>query len=60
MNENIVPAGIVDLATAATARPGRMQRFARQLLLQRMARLEHGTLEVHDAEGTLRFGQAAE
>jgi cyclopropane-fatty-acyl-phospholipid synthase len=60
MNENIVPAGMVDLATAAPARPGRMQRFARQLLLQRMARLEHGTLEVHDAEGTLRFGQAAE
>ena len=60
MNENIVPAGMVEVATEVQARPGRMQRLARQLLLQRMARLEHGTLEVHDAEGTLRFGQPAE
>lgn len=60
MNENIVPAGMADLASGAHSRPGRMQRFARQLLLKRMGRLEHGTLEVHDADSTLRFGQPAE
>lgn len=56
MNERIVPAGMAYPTTNSQALPGRMQRFARQLLLRRMARLAHGSLEVHDPEGVLRFG----
>jgi len=56
MSENIIPAGMAEAVPDARARPSRMQRFARQLLLKRMARLELGTLEVHDAEGVERFG----
>ena len=59
MNENIIPAGMAEAAADAPSRPSRMQRLARRLLLQRMGRLEHGALEVHDAEGTLRFGTEA-
>ncbi len=59
MTENIIPAGMARPATDRPVRPSRMQGFARRLLLQRMSRLEHGALEVHDAEGTLRFGNAA-
>jgi len=59
MNENIIPAGMAEAAADAPSRPSRMQRLARRLLLQRMGRLEHGALEVHDAEGTRRFGTEA-
>jgi cyclopropane-fatty-acyl-phospholipid synthase len=59
MNENIIPAGMAEAAADAPSRPSRMQRLARRLLLQRMGRLEHGALEVHDAEGMLRFGTEA-
>ncbi|HKK03033.1 MAG TPA: cyclopropane-fatty-acyl-phospholipid synthase family protein [Gammaproteobacteria bacterium] len=43
----------------ARTRPGRMQRLARRTLLARLARLEEGALEIHDAGGTMRFGEAA-
>lgn len=59
MREDIIPAGMAPTSTDQRSQPSRMQRFARRQLLQRMARLEHGAIEVHDAEGTLRFGQAA-
>lgn len=59
MNERIVPAGMACATSENRARPGRMQQFARQLLLRRMARLAHGSLEVHDPEGVLRFGTAS-
>jgi cyclopropane-fatty-acyl-phospholipid synthase len=60
MREDIIPAGMAPSSTDTRVRPSRMQRFARRLLLQRMARIEHGALEVHDAEGTMRFGSAAQ
>jgi cyclopropane-fatty-acyl-phospholipid synthase len=44
--------------TAANSPPGRLQQLARRLLVKRMARLERGALELHDAEGTLHFGRA--
>jgi cyclopropane-fatty-acyl-phospholipid synthase len=56
MRENIIPAGMGTGTTDAPTRAGRMQRFARNRLLERLARLEHGLLEIHDADGTLRFG----
>jgi cyclopropane-fatty-acyl-phospholipid synthase len=58
MRDDIIPAALAEDVCRAPASPGRLQRFARRLLLSRMARLEHGLLEVHDAEGTERFGQA--
>jgi len=59
MSEDIIPAELACSAPDQRLRPSRMQRLARRLLLQRMARLQHGSLELHDAEGTLRFGDAA-
>jgi cyclopropane-fatty-acyl-phospholipid synthase len=56
MTDDTFPAGAVQ-APADLYRPGRLQRLARQLMVKRMARLEHGLLELHDAEGTLRFGR---
>jgi cyclopropane-fatty-acyl-phospholipid synthase len=60
MSENIIPAQLVPAEAAGKTRPSRMQQIARRLLLERMARLEHGALEVHDAEGTLHFGSASD
>jgi cyclopropane-fatty-acyl-phospholipid synthase len=54
--ENIIPAGLSAGIADAPARAGRMQSFARRRLLERLARLEHGLLEIHDGDGTLRFG----
>jgi cyclopropane-fatty-acyl-phospholipid synthase len=60
IRENSLPARMAQtLSNSSQAQPGRMQRLARQLLLKRMAMLEHGALEVHDAQGTLRFGSEA-
>ncbi len=56
MRENIIPAGLAPESDQARITPTRLQRFARRQLVARMARLEHGVLEVHDGEGTLRFG----
>jgi cyclopropane-fatty-acyl-phospholipid synthase len=63
MSEDIIPASASANAPAAHAdklRPTRLQRLARRMLIERMARIEHGLLEVHDAEGSLRFGSAAD
>lgn len=60
MNENIIPAGLAPHLPAPGVQPTRLQRLARRLLLERMARLEHGSLEVHDGDGTMRFGAADE
>ena len=59
MSEDIIPAELACSAPEQLIRNSRMQRLARRLLLQRMARLQHGSLELHDAEGTLRFGDVA-
>lgn len=59
MREDIIPASEAPVVKDSRIHPSRMQRFARQLLLKRMARLEHGVLEVHDGEGSLRFGNDA-
>jgi cyclopropane-fatty-acyl-phospholipid synthase len=57
MKESIIPAGLGPATTPAAARPGRMQQLARRLLTARMARLEHGCLEVREPGGeVLRFG----
>jgi cyclopropane-fatty-acyl-phospholipid synthase len=58
MSENTIPAELAQAAPDERIRPSRMQRLARRLLLERMGRIERGTLEVHDADGTLRFGPA--
>jgi len=59
MREDIIPASEAPVVEDTRSHPTRMQRFARSLLLKRMARIEHGVLEVHDGEGTLRFGGQA-
>lgn len=59
MREDIIPASEAPVVEDTRIHPGRMQRFARRLLLKRMARLEFGVLEVHDGEGSLRFGNNA-
>ena len=56
MREDIIPASEAPVVEDTRIHPTRMQRFARSLLLKRMARIEHGVLEVHDGEGSLRFG----
>jgi cyclopropane-fatty-acyl-phospholipid synthase len=56
MSENIFSAGAAP--AGANSHPGRLQHLARRLLVKRMARLERGTLELHDAEGTQHFGRA--
>jgi cyclopropane-fatty-acyl-phospholipid synthase len=56
MTDRTFPAGAIQ-TPAHHHRPGRLQRVARQLMVKRMARLERGVLELHDAEGSLRFGQ---
>lgn len=56
MKENIIPAGMAQDSAEGRITPTRLQRFARRQLVSRMARLEHGALEVHDGEGMLRFG----
>jgi cyclopropane-fatty-acyl-phospholipid synthase len=56
MRDDIIPAGMAHPVPETRVRPTRLQRFARTLLLKRMARLEHGAVEVHDAEGTARLG----
>jgi len=58
MREDIIPASEAPVVEDTRIRPTRMQRVARKLLLKRMARIEHGVLEIHDGEGSLRFGQA--
>ena len=58
MNTRIVPVGIAGDRPRARIRASRLQRLARRILLQRIARIAHGTLEVHDPEGTSRFGSA--
>jgi cyclopropane-fatty-acyl-phospholipid synthase len=63
MSEEIIAASTaaeLPTAHAGALQPTRLQSLARRMLLERMARLEHGLLEVHDAEGTLRFGSAPE
>ena len=63
MSEDIIPASAAANAPAVHTgklHPTRLQRLARRMLLERMACIEHGILEVHDAEGSLRFGSAAE
>jgi len=57
--ENIIPSDMAEGVAESSSQPTRMQRFARRQLLERMARLEHGMLEVHDSEGTMRFGAEA-
>jgi len=59
MSEDIIPAEAARAMPDARTRPGRMQRLARRTLLARLARLEEGALEIHDAGGTMRFGEAA-
>lgn len=59
MSEDIVPAELARARPDERLRATRMQRLARRLLLARLERLEEGALEVHDAGGTLRFGEAA-
>jgi cyclopropane-fatty-acyl-phospholipid synthase len=60
MNEDIITATMAT-TVARTAdvvpQPTRLQRLARRILLERMQRLEHGSLEVHEAGGTHRFGR---
>jgi cyclopropane-fatty-acyl-phospholipid synthase len=58
VRDDIIPAALAEDVFGETARAGRLQQFARRLLLSRMARLKDGLLEVHDAGGTLRFGEA--
>ncbi|HUG99902.1 MAG TPA: cyclopropane-fatty-acyl-phospholipid synthase family protein [Gammaproteobacteria bacterium] len=58
MNTSIVPAGIAGDRPGARVRTSRLQRLARRIILQRIARVTHGSLEVHDPEGTSRFGSA--
>jgi cyclopropane-fatty-acyl-phospholipid synthase len=58
VRDDIIPAALAEHVFGETARAGRLQQFARRLLLSRMARLKDGLLEVHDAGGTLRFGEA--
>jgi cyclopropane-fatty-acyl-phospholipid synthase len=60
MRDDIIPAALAEDVWRVPASPSRLQRFARRLLLSRMARLEHGLLEVHDAEGIERFGQVCD
>ena len=60
MNEEIIPAAMAPTVAhkaGAVSAPTRMQRLARRLLLERMQRLQHGSLEVHEAGGTHRFGR---
>lgn len=57
MREQIIPAGTAQDSAEGCITPTRLQRFARRQLVSRMARLEHGALEVHDGEGMLRFGK---
>jgi len=59
MSEDIIPAEAARAMSDARPRPSRMQRLARRTLLARLARLEEGALEIHDAGGTMRFGEAA-
>ena len=57
--ENIIPSDVTEGAAESTSQPTRMQRFARRQLLERMARLEHGLLEVHDGDESFKFGDEA-
>ena len=63
MREDLIPARLdkteIETEIDTPARANRLQRFARRQLLQRMARLEQGALEVHDADGTYRFGHTS-
>jgi cyclopropane-fatty-acyl-phospholipid synthase len=57
MSEDIIPAELAPTHVARQARPSRMQALAKRLLLERLARIRHGGIEIHDADGTRRFGE---
>ncbi|WP_206203100.1 cyclopropane-fatty-acyl-phospholipid synthase family protein [Thioalkalivibrio sp. XN8] len=59
MSEDTIPAQLAPSLDDGRVEPGRMQRLAKRLLLERMARIRSGGIEVHDADGTRRFGEPA-
>ncbi|MGD9386712.1 MAG: cyclopropane-fatty-acyl-phospholipid synthase family protein [Gammaproteobacteria bacterium] len=57
MSEDIIPAELAPSRRDLRVRPSRMQRLAKRLLLERMAHICTGGIEVHDEDGTHRFGE---
>jgi cyclopropane-fatty-acyl-phospholipid synthase len=57
MNEDIIRAELAPTLADDSVRPSRMQALAKRLLLERLAHIRQGGLEVHDADGTRRFGE---
>ena len=59
MSESILPPDAPSSSASDPTRPGWVDRFARRLLLERLARIQHGKLTLVDGEAECNFGDTA-